>query len=245
VLTSRRSNPIPSGVTRREKESAMKLINALYLAIAAALIAIAFIGTGSASAVTVCKVEGDGGKKCTTGNLYPPRVYKAVLETGTKVEFINLPTLKCTSSTVFGKTTLMSAEPLPGELTSLTFTGEDCTKHCESVTALNLSYVLKIKYLDGKKDGEVILTKNGAANPPILKFTKCGFFATTCEFTAQSETFVFKLVGGNPVGKLVANEAPFLYSGGTSEEACGSVVKYKATYQITEPAGPVFITELP
>jgi hypothetical protein len=226
----------------------MRYVRALCLVTCTALAVIAFSGIGSASASTMCMVEGVG-KKCPAGKGYPAREYKAVLEAGTKVELELLPgptLLECTSSTILMKTKEESGSPINGEMKTLSLGGGHCTEFCESATMLNLPYAAKISHIavDGNRDGELVLTKGGVNNPPIIKLTKCGVAQVTCEYTAVSGLFGYKIVGGTPA-VLIADHNPFNYSAGSGEMACGMSLQYTARYKMTEPSGGLFVTEKP
>lgn len=226
----------------------MRFVKALCLATCAALTVIAFSGIGSASATTMCMVEGVS-KKCPAFKEYPAREYKAVLTTGTKVELELLPgpvVLECTASTIVMKTKEESGNPINGEMKTLTFGGGACTEFCESATMVNTPYASKTTFLagDGNKDGDLILSKGGVNNPPIIKMTKCGINQVTCEYTAASGLFGYRILGGSPAALLVDHNQ-FNYSAGSGEMACGTSIQYSARYTVTEPSGGLYVTEKP
>lgn len=226
----------------------MRCVKALCLVTCVALTAVAFGGIGSASASTICMVEGVS-KKCPSGKEYPAREYKAVLTTGTKVELELLPgpvLLECTESTVLMKTKEVSGNPINGELKTLTLQGGACTNFCESATMVNLPYASKTLFFagDGNKDGEVVFTQSVENKPPIIKLTKCGAAQVTCEYTAASQLFGYKILGGSP-GALLSDRYPFNYSFGSGEMACGTSLQYSARYTVTEPSGGLYVTEKP
>lgn len=226
----------------------MRFVTALCLVTCAALAVIAFSGIGSASASTICMVEG-ASKKCPAGKEYPAREYKAGLTTGTKVELELLPgpvLLECTVSTIVMKTNEESGNPINGEMKTLTFGGGHCSEFCESATAVNTPYASKTSFLagDGNKDGDLVLSKSGVNNPPIIKLTKCGINQVTCEYTAKSGLFGYRILGGTP-GALLVDHNLFNYSAGSGEMACGMSLQYSARYTVTEPSGGLFVTEKP
>jgi hypothetical protein len=120
----------------------MRLIKMFGLTAIAALATMAFIGAGSASAITLCKEAQNASEECPAGKRYPSgTVLKASLVTGTKAVLLsNLGTIECNKAETAGKTSEESGSPLKGQIETVTFSeceveGVPCT-----VTTENLPY---------------------------------------------------------------------------------------------------------
>lgn len=194
------------------------------LAVIAALATMAFVGAGSASAVTLCKVNQN---PCEAANQYPSGTeINAELETGTKAVLLtNLATVECAGSKSAGKTTATSGSPLPGTITSLTFTsckttaGVGCT-----VTVLRLPYKVAVAATGGG-NGTLTATSGGAGNPGAT--VVCGL-VLNCTFSTPSATLTID--GGEPT-RLLAEGVELERSG----SICPAEAFWDATYRVTSP----------
>ena len=154
-----------------------------------------------------------------------------------ETSFVTAGTLKetCTGSSLAGETTSQSGVAVPLEISALTMSG---CKPCTSAAALNLPYSAEVTQTGGG-NGTVTVKSSGAGKPQF-SFDKCVFGAGSCKFDATELSL--ELQGGNPA-KLVANNAPLSFAGGTLGEGfCGSTTTLSATYELSAPA-PLFATQ--
>ncbi len=119
----------------------MRLVKMLGLAAIAAVVATAFLGAGSASAVTLCKSSLPLGE-CPAAERYPNgTAITSSLVAGTKAVLLSsLGNVECTESGVTGKITSSTEESLLASIESVTF--KTCTlgsTKC-TVTTENLPY---------------------------------------------------------------------------------------------------------
>lgn len=200
----------------------MKPIKMLGLAAVAALAAMAFIGSGSASAVTLCKVNTN---PCPEASRIPVgETIKSSLNGGV-AKLTGLLNEECSSSTVDGKTTSNKGTSLLGTITNLTFTS---CKQCEKIEAL--------------PPFEFHLTATGSGNGalqvllPVVHLINCTFFGIDCTVTASSVTV--DVTGGAPA--LVKAVSEPLEGGGLCDG------KWTATYKLTAPnSGTGFVEASP
>jgi hypothetical protein len=158
---------------------------------------------------------------CAPPEAYPAETaVKASLEKGTEAVLkTNLVNVKCPTSTAEGKTTAESGEPLPGEVTALSFSGckteggTTCT-----VTTQNLPYAASLK-ATGEGNGTLTVT-----NPSVK--VVCGF-VLSCAFGTEP----LEVKGGAPA-KVIAKEVVPNSGGGS---VCPETAKWSATYTVTAP----------
>jgi hypothetical protein len=193
----------------------------LGLVVAAALAAMAFVGAGSASATTLCKANEN-----PCNNPYPSGTkVKAQLETGTEaVLTTSLATVKCTVSKSEGVTKAQSGEPLPGEVTNLTF--ESCKTGLVgcTVSTVNLPYTAAVSATGGG-NGTFTASSSGKGNPGA-KVVCVGVL--NCTFTTAEATLT--ALGGEPA-RLKAEGVELEQTG----ELCPTTSTWTATYKVTEP----------
>jgi hypothetical protein len=215
----------------------MKLSRTFGLALIAVVAAMAFIGAGTASAVTACKVNTNpcpAGSEWTAGT-----AVKAELVAGTVAELVaeGTPSVNCSVSKSEGKSTATSGSPLPGEITNLTF--EKCATvgglvPC-TVTTVNLPYSAEIT-ANEKVQGNGFLTvkSSGKGNPGAA--VVCGT-VLNCTFTTAAAKL--SITGGTSP-KLDA-EAIVLERSGS---LCPTKATWTAHYLVTTP-NPAWIEKSP
>jgi hypothetical protein len=184
----------------------------------------AFIGAGTASAVTACKVNTNpcpAGSEYVSGTIVKARLLspeKAVLTT-------NLATVECSISESEGKSTATSGNPLPGTITNLTFKeckttgGVECT-----VTTVNLPYNAAIA-ASGAGNGTLTAKSGGKGNPGA---TVVCASVIKCTFTTASA--VLGIEGGEPA--MLQAENIVLSQAG---EICPTMSTWTAPYEVTAP----------
>jgi hypothetical protein len=164
---------------------------------------------------------------CGSAEIYPAgTALKASLKEGTKALLAtNLLNVECTSASLEGKTSAASAEPLPLEISSLSFGGcKTGSTGCE-VKATTLPSATSIS-LTSPPNGKLFL-KGGEVSFICGKLINCTYFTNSLE--AQ---------GGNPA-LLVAKEVELAKVGGF---LCPLVSKWSATYSVSSPT-PVYVEE--
>ena len=212
----------------------MRLIKMLGLSAIGALVAMAFVGAGSASAVTLCEANES---PCT--HKYPSgTVIKTKLAAGTTAILKGEPigTVECSVSTGEGKTTAESASPLPGEITSLSFTSCTLAGTACTVTVEHLPFFASLTS-SGGGNGTLTAKSSGAGRPQAL--VKCGSLLK-CIFGANEVSL--KAEGGNP-GFLKAEGIELEREGGIGF-VCPNEAKWTAKYEVEAPK-PVFVSALP
>jgi hypothetical protein len=197
----------------------------LSLAAVAAIAAMAFIGVGTASATTLCSVNTN---PCPEGSRYTSVPVEAALEAGTEAVLTGPVPVKCTTSTVKGKSEGTSGNPLTGHITGLTF-GPTCSG-CTEVEPLLPVGGYTVHVSAGATQGNGTMTVLGAE----VHLRKCPL-GTSCLATAKE--VVLDVTGGNPA-KVVAKEEPITLSCSLSS---GS---WTATYVVSTPK-PVFVEKEP
>lgn len=207
----------------------MKTLRTFGLAtlVAASLLALAGVSQAMADQTALCKVSG---YYCSAGNTYAAET--ALKATSSNVKITNGSyTVTCTESTLEGKTTAASAEPLPGEISVWSLGG--CTwvyksgepRPCTVKAVENLPASASIAYGD-PGNGTVSLTGSGGE---LGWRVACGSFDCKFRFNPTlSET------GGNPAS-LSVNQAI------KSEYFCFSNAVYTATFSVSSPQ-PMYVS---
>jgi len=187
--------------------------------------AMAVMGVGTASATKLCS---ENKTPCPAGStIASGTAIKGQLRPGTEAVFTtSLLTVKCTESTIEGKTTSAGGGAgvnVNGEITAVVW------KNCKSgstsctTTALGLPWLSE---LSGSA-GSGTMTVNKAAG----KFT-CG---VTCEYEAASAAT--SVTGGNPA-IVKANSVSFKKKGGSF--LCPATSTWSSEYEIITPK-PLFV----
>jgi hypothetical protein len=173
------------------------------------------VGSGFASATTLCDTP-----TCAPTSIYPAETpVKASLQEGTEAVLQStLANVKCTTSAAEGKTTAESGEPLPGEITALSFSGckTEAGLTC-TVTTEKLPYAASVK-ATGEGNG-TLAVKGGHVK------VKCGF-VLDCAFGTEP----LQAKGGAPA-KVIAKEVALSGEGAI----CPEIAKWSATYTVTAP----------
>jgi hypothetical protein len=209
---------------KRRKE--MKHIKMLGLCLAGALVAMALIGAGTASATRLCA---QNTTPCPAGSTYGKGTsIKAQLVPGTtSVVTSGFVTVVCTESTMSGKTTSAgggSGTPVLGQISSVTWKGCKTTSGSScTASALNTPWGVSVS----GSGGNGTMTVSGAAG----KFT-C---SVTCEYEAKTASV--SASGGNPA-RIKASNVSFSRIGGSF--LCSSSASWSAEYEVTSPK-PLFV----
>jgi hypothetical protein len=205
----------------------MKHAKMLGLAVLAALALTALLGTGSASALVLCK---ENAIPCPEGQDYPAgTVIHATLETGTTSVFRD--TSKnvlgtCTSSTIEGPTANTGTKEVAveGKITSFTF------GNCSTMTAVTEFGQFAIHYIGPETRGTL-----------TFKGTKVTVkaFGVSCVYGAGAAVDIGTLKGGDPATLEVQavvpkQEGSFL---------CPTHAVWEAKYELTLPEGKLYFKE--
>jgi hypothetical protein len=203
----------------------MKHLKMLSICLGAALVLMALVGAGTASATRLCS---ENKSPCPAGSIYKKGTsIKANLVPGTKsVMTSGFVTIECSSSTMNGKTTSDGGAgvAVKGEITSVTWKncqtsgGSSCT-----ASALGTPWPVEVS----GSGGNGTMTVSGAAG----KFT-C---SVTCEYEAKSASV--SATGGNPA-KIKASNVSFSRIGGSF--FCSSSASWTSEYEVTSPK-PLFV----
>ncbi len=170
----------------------MKYVKMLGLAAVAAIAAMAFVGAGTASATTLCKVNTN---PCPEGSRYP--VESTVKATSTEAKLTGSLTVTCESNvTVLSETNDGASAALLGKITALTWT--KCSG-CSPVTTTLLP--------SGSLLGSTL-----TAGKTEVELKGCLGFAT-CKAVANEAKLAFNggTIGGTASAK--ANNVPVTLSG--------------------------------
>jgi hypothetical protein len=204
------------------------------LAAISALVAMAFIGAGSASATALCKANE---AKCAAP-LAAGTTVQAKLKAGTKAVLkTELAVVECAKSETKGKTTSGAGETVTGVIESLTF--EECKTtagtNCTAAT-VSLPYNASI-IATGEGNGELTVTKGGGGGNPGATVTCLGVI----ECTFRTSSAVLSVTGGSPA-LAFANAINLPERNGLR---CPSLeAKWTADYEVVTP-NPLWISELP
>lgn len=205
----------------------MKSLKMLGLAAVAAAALMAFVGSGTASATILCKVEATGGS-CPEGQAYPEKTtVEAHLVTGTVAKLeTSFKTIECKKSATKGETGTEEANELTGPEGTLTF--EEC--NCE-VKVLKAGTV-STEWIEGTNNGTQRSTGSEST-------TTCStiFGSVHCIYVTE-KTDLGTLTGGSPA-KVDANATiPRL----TTNGLCAEKSQWKAEYEVTAPK-PLYVSQ--
>ncbi len=198
------------------------------LAAAVAMVA-AFAMTTTASAVSLCAAEQT---ECANESSYPNET--AIVGSATNSTFkTSLGSLTCGKSTFAGVTIGGSGEPLPAEVTALTFSECKLGLLGCTVTAVNLPYQAPISY-SGSGDGQMKVASGGTGNPGAK--VACSS-SVSCTITAAE--IPFTVLGGNP-----ATAEPGATTYTATGEICPKEISWTAKYELSAPK-PAFVAQNP
>jgi hypothetical protein len=212
----------------------VRLIKMFGLGALAALVAMAFMGAGSASATALCSAN----EATCAAPLGTGTVVEAHLKLGTKAVLkTELAVVECAKSATSGKTTSGAGETVTGLIETLNF--EECKTtagtNCTVGSALSLPYSASI-VATGAGNGELTVKSDGTGNPGA---TVTCLGVIECTFRTSSATL--KVTGGNPaIAKAEAINLPE-----RTGLRCPSIeAKWTAEYEVLKP-NPLWISELP
>lgn len=204
-------------------------IRLLGLAVLAALAVAAFVGAGSASAITLCKANEN---PCSAGNRYPSGTTILGKSSTSFLENESLA-VECEEATVEIKTTAESGSPLPAKLTLPTFAG--CSEgETECTQEALLDPYEAFFYEPGGGNGRLGLYEE--PNDEFEMKVQCG--GLTCVYDGGMK---FKIAGGNPAKMTVFAWAPTLESG----VGCASTATWTVEYSLNNLSSPLYIEALP
>jgi len=205
----------------------------LGLAAIAALVAMAFIGTGSASATVLCETtpaEVEGVAVCQKGwGVKVGTIFQASAEnivfTTSKVDIacaLSETEVKITSQGDGGKT-------VTGAITNLEFhecLTEASNKKC-TIEAENLPYHAEIHWIESTHDGELTIKSSGEGNPGVI--VSCAIDVEGLPKCTFADSLLhLQVIGGEPP-HVTAEELPLEFQAGSGcffKEA-----KIDATYE--------------
>lgn len=206
----------------------MKSIRILGLGVVAALAMMAFVGAGSASAVTLCNTNES---TCSTEHMYSANTaISAHLKAGTVALLkTNIVNVKCSVSETSGETTARNGSPLPGLIKSLSFeecetvAGTPCTVtvvHLDATHPYNASIAAT-----GGGNGSLTVTGNSLGNPGAT--VECAK-VINCTFTTASARLS---VTGGTMAVAKATEVVLSQTG----SLCPSTSTWNAEYEVRTP----------
>jgi len=201
----------------------MKHLKMFGLCLVLAAAATAF-GAGTASAAKLCSVNTS---PCPAKNTYGKGTsIKTQLVAGTNsVMSSGFVTIKCSSSTMNGKTTSEGgAGAVTGEITSVSW--KNCTSGLGACTASSLNTPWPAEVTGSGGNGTMTVQKPGG------EFTCAG---TTCQYEASKASV--SVTGGSPA-IVKASSVSFSKIGGGF--LCSSTASWTAEYEVTSP-NPLFI----
>jgi hypothetical protein len=213
----------------------VKLMKMLGLAAAATIGAMALIGSGSASAVTLCRTNES---PCAEKNRYQEATLEGALATETSSIVAGTPQVTCGMSNVTIPTGA-SANPLMGEVTGLTFGGCQGIEMEACVQAATTLPFNAATTATGGGNGVFAVTSGGSGTPRLKVY--CAALGLTCIFATGMEGMELGFTGGNPA-TLVANEEPLTRQVGSSP-GCSEAATWSATYSLTPT--PLFVASSP
>lgn len=225
----------------------MRLIKMLGLAGILALVAMAFVGVGAASADSACLVDPENGPKgeCPAGSVWTGPIIglaSNALFIGGGVQ------TECKSEFLADYDENEGAEEgVLYLILSLTFT--ECKNGCKKVIAENLPYLLLILMIQPGADAHAILTEDGKGRPAFL-LENCGGLNCLYE-TAEKAllNYILEEKEAKPlVGAWAAGNLPITRGG--DSPLCPKEGLFEATYLTYEDVNKVegselFFTALP
>lgn len=202
----------------------MKYLKMLGLTAVAAMALLALVGATSASATVLCKATPSAKGVCPAGEKYAANTTISATS-GTATLETNTENVTCTSSSTAVKNTAESGVPLPGEVTSLSFSG------CKSSGGAGCS----VESVGAPWSGNVAWTSGGNGTLTVNNGgarVSCGFGFLQCRFSAS--TLSLGITGGNPA-VVTASKAPLSITAEEGFLKCPTEAKWSATYQATSP----------
>jgi len=197
---------------------------------AAVLISLLVLGASSASATVLCEVNENpcGGEGYDEGT-----AIEASLSTGSEaVLTAGFGTVKCTGSEIKSKVEKPGGEAgqvVSGNITTLSFSGCNCTVTTLKTGSLEVSYTSKGNGTATGKSSEVTATCSGVG----------------CKFgTAATGTTLGTVTGGSPATLKAEAKLPWV-SGDSSNFVCtlgSGTAAFNATYTVNAPK-PLFVEE--
>jgi hypothetical protein len=208
----------------------MRSIKMLGLA-AIALIAMAAIGAGSASATVLCGTAPEG-EVCPEGGAYPEgTTLPAHAENVTFKELYYGADVKCGSSDMTLSTTSQGGEgqAVTGAVEALGFEGCETLgtpPHPCEIEGTELPYAASFTHLAHTNGNGTLTIKSGGSGEPGFKIVCMG---ESCRFGLGAKKEL-PVLGGNPASLLV-NQVSLKWIAG-----CSTSVRWSATYKFTEPS---------
>jgi|GEM_PF-2032836 len=208
----------------------MKYVKVLGLAAVAAMTLMAFLGTGTAAATTLCQTAINAKEECDAGWTWPEKTtIGAALKLGTKTEFRTTNNLlgdECLASEIESGTTNETGASVNASVNLLRFGG------CTSKTAvLKQTGTLAVTHTAG--------TNNGAVSGTGLEITVT-IFGESCVYGLGTGTALGSLEGGAPA-HITVNAVVKLQAG--SGVNCPTTTRWTATYILIFPEETVDITK--
>jgi hypothetical protein len=215
----------------------------LGLSLAAATVALALIGAGSATATALCKTNA-GGSSCKKTDAYPSgtKVSAAVTPTTSAVFSLGAPnettSIVCDQSALQLTTSAQQAAALPA---AMAWSNSQCSWKWEGFSiACQVSSSgssTAISFTQGA-NGNVSITPG--ANPPSLQWlcgSNPGVPATNCEYRMDPGAS-FQIEGGNPA-VIKASAVKFSSAGAPG---CPATATLTATYTVQSPS-PLYVSK--
>jgi RHS repeat-associated protein len=210
----------------------MRVARVAGLAALGALAILAATGGPTASATTLCSLNGS---PCP-GVEYPSGTkVDGALVSGGKSKFVtSLGTIECTTSTVTGETTSAGGEgkAVEGTIGSLAFSGCKLGETSCTATVVNLPHSASATATE-KGNGTLAMKDSEGVGATV----KCGL---VIDCTLSTEEAKLKLTGGNPA--IASAEAVPL--GKLSGAKCPSEAKWSAEYELSQPK-PLYVVTKP
>ena len=221
----------------------MRLIKMLGLAVVAALVSMAFIGAGTASAQTftyVCNEEKL--ENCTSGTVYEEGdQLEAELQAGTEAELSGTLPVNCEESSTTSELgeNPVKVSQIQVQITALTF--KKCSNLLGSCTVktLQLPYEGKLSQQENQGDASLQIREKPGKGQPGAEII-CGL--TTCTFSvaegAGEDEGILEVLGGEGGSetsrvRINAKEVKLKRTAG-SESLCGNEATWKANYEVTK-----------
>jgi hypothetical protein len=181
----------------------------------------ALVAPSSSSATVLCEIGANN--YCPATAIFPANTsFSGALAPATKAKFkTSVGTVECTGSTIEGETTEKEAEPLPGNISALTFTSCKFGTTACTITTENLPYTAEL-VATGEGSGALTISSEETSFATV----KCGFLIN-CTYSANVET---EAKGGEPT-EVIATEAPITSISGL----CPKTNSFSATYQLNAP----------
>lgn len=207
----------------------MKFASKIGLAAVAALVLAAVLGTASASAYStvLCK-EYQQAPYCKASDRYPKNTAISASSSSVVAE-TTIGNMTCGESTITGKTSAESGEPLPVSITAWTlgncnFVGKSGSKTC-TVTANESAPYSGSLNRTSVNNGTLNIGSGGSGNPGWT--VKCGFYIS-CTYTIEPG-FTYNGLGGSAA--MSATKVPLAKGSGV----CPESATLTGTYTVSSP----------